>query len=1017
MPLRQLHPDPQADVAEATPPTVDLVAVHGLNPRNKDKKEHAWDTWRSPPGPKGHLWLRDSLPKTLPDSRIFLYEYNATVVYGNDRTTFLDKANDLLEAIRIERDDAKSRPIIFLGHSMGGLLIKQALINAHNHADPKYKSIKEATSGLVFFATPHNGGDQMLVTLGGLAAKMARSLGFQKGENLVKVLESGNMFSDIMSEHFRHQLLAYDIVSFWGASDNIVPREGARLRLPGDHEKIVTLEADHSGVCKFGGSETDQDNLKLVRANLKDLHQKALRKCDLKTDRDASSALPDKQRPSSHYISLARNQRFSGRAAILSDLKQRFFVRKECQKLAVFGLGGVGKTQVALQFAYWVKDNKPDYSVFWVPVVSKASFDQAYAELAYRLSIPIEEEQDPKESVRRYLSLESTGKWLLIIDNADNSELLFGSFDEPGGINGYLPQSNNGLILFTTRSREVAISAAGSDVIDLHEMNLEEATTFLGKTLTNKKLSEDETMVNELLQELTYLPLAITQAAAYLNRNQMTIEKYLALLRSTEQGMVSLMSREFQDNTRYPGSQNAVATTWLVSFDEIRKSDPPAAYILSFISYIEPKAIPQSLLPQRWSDEEMEYAIGTLLGYAFLVRQEEGDMFDMHRLVHISIRVWLQGQQRTTQPDNLAKDESPHQTNPLIVETLQHIVLVFPNHHEENRKLWRQYLPHALRILERSSELEIDERYELFYSIGRCLYKDRRFTEAAKAFEETYTWRKEHAYHDTNDQMTLEDWLAGAYQNTGRNKQAIEIFERIAIRRKTLPENNQDRLLSEWQLATAYRDDERIKEAIEILERVVAIERRTLVEEDNNRLASERNLAIAYLNDGRIKEAIEMIERIVAIQRRTLVEEDNNRIASEHVLAMAYQDDGRIKEAIEILERVVAIEKRTLEEEDNSRLTSEYNLAWVYLENNEVQEAIARFEHVVAIWRKTMPEEDYKRLRSEHELARSYLEDGRVQEAIILLKHVVAVRAKTLTVDDSERVASQDLLAEARRML
>lgn len=104
---------------------------------------------------------------------------------------------------------------------MGGLLIKQALINAHNSPDPHYKSIKEATSGLIFFATPHNGGDQMLVTLGGLAAKMAKSLGFRKGDNLVKVLESGNMFSDIMSEHFRHQLLAYDIVSFWGASDDV----------------------------------------------------------------------------------------------------------------------------------------------------------------------------------------------------------------------------------------------------------------------------------------------------------------------------------------------------------------------------------------------------------------------------------------------------------------------------------------------------------------------------------------------------------------------------------------------------------------------------------------------------------------------------------------------------------------------------------------------------------------------------------------------------------------------------
>jgi hypothetical protein len=78
-------------------------------------------------------------------------------VYGKNRGTFNSKANELLEAIRIERAEVESRPILLLGYSISGLLIKQALINAHNN--PKYTSIKDATTGLAFFATPHNGGD------------------------------------------------------------------------------------------------------------------------------------------------------------------------------------------------------------------------------------------------------------------------------------------------------------------------------------------------------------------------------------------------------------------------------------------------------------------------------------------------------------------------------------------------------------------------------------------------------------------------------------------------------------------------------------------------------------------------------------------------------------------------------------------------------------------------------------------------------------------------------------------
>jgi hypothetical protein len=196
-----------------------IVAVHGLNPRSKNDADHARDTWRTPPGSEGRLWLREDLPRHVPDSRIFLYQYNATAVYGKDRDTFVGKANELLEAIRIERDKAESRPIIFLCHSMGGLLVKQALINAHSN--PKYTPIKVATSGLAFFATPHNGGDWKAVKLGTLASRIATTAGFQQGDDIMEVLKSGSMFSNIMQEHWRHRLLEYDIVSFWGALDNV----------------------------------------------------------------------------------------------------------------------------------------------------------------------------------------------------------------------------------------------------------------------------------------------------------------------------------------------------------------------------------------------------------------------------------------------------------------------------------------------------------------------------------------------------------------------------------------------------------------------------------------------------------------------------------------------------------------------------------------------------------------------------------------------------------------------------
>jgi triacylglycerol esterase/lipase EstA (alpha/beta hydrolase family) len=140
-------------------------------------------------------------------------------VYGKDRDTFIGKAYELLEAIRIEREEVDSSPILLLGHSMGGLLIKQALINAHNN--PMYASIKDATKGLAFFATPHNGGDQTLVSLGGVASKIATTIGFKKGGDVVETLKKGSIFSEILQDLWRQQLLHYDIVSFWGAFDKV----------------------------------------------------------------------------------------------------------------------------------------------------------------------------------------------------------------------------------------------------------------------------------------------------------------------------------------------------------------------------------------------------------------------------------------------------------------------------------------------------------------------------------------------------------------------------------------------------------------------------------------------------------------------------------------------------------------------------------------------------------------------------------------------------------------------------
>ncbi|KAI2626550.1 hypothetical protein GGR54DRAFT_591476 [Hypoxylon sp. NC1633] len=964
------------------------------------------------------FWPRDYLAEDISEARIWTYGYNADVIgdvfQANNQNSISQHGEDL--KVKIEREIEGHKPIIFVTHSLGGIIAKDAIRRSD--------ICQSRTKLVVFLGTPHQGSDY---AGWGIIASYLASLALQDSNKYIlrSLKNNGEVLDNIQTEFRRivyknginvHSFYeARPISGIKGFHGKVVGDSSSKVGLP--DETVESIDANHMQMARCSDKEDPQ--YRAIMGVLKKFFRDSLHCGDqsgvcglnpVQSEADtgaASGKTRESQnksiRKSCYSIPFPRNSRFSGRDAILNEIRERLFIQKECQRLAVVGLGGVGKTQVALELAYRLKDSQPEYSIFWVPALSDGSFEQAYTEIARRLEIRIDNpDQDPKEAVRQYLESETAGKWLLIVDNADDTNILFGSSDESNGMDEYLPRSNNGMTLFTTRSREVAVSVAVNDVIVLQEMDLQEATSFFEKMLIQKQLLQDSVMANNLLEKLTYLPLAISQAAAYLNVNQISLEKYLDLLQGTEQDMVSLLSREFRDNTRYRDTQNAVASTWLVSFDQIRRSNTVAADLLSFVSCIEYKAIPQSILPEPPSNEELENAIGVLCGYAFFVRRGNDDIFDMHRLVHLAVRVWLQKRDAVTQTKASA---------------IQHLALIFPWNDQENRALCREYLPHTLCALRGSEDFQSDERSDLFYRVGACLNEDRRFKEAVEFLEKTYHWRKHRLSEEDPDRVASEFGLARAYLDNRQVKEAIKIFKHVvATCKKTLAEEDHSRLASEHELGRAYLNNQQIKEAIKILEHVVAIHKKTLAEEDLDRVASEHMLASAYLDNRQIKEATKIFEHVVAIRKKTLAEGDYSRLVSEHELARAYLDNQQIKEAIKIFEHVVAIRKKTLAEEDHSRLASEHELASAYLNDRQIKEAIKILEHVVAIRKKTLAEEDCYRLSSEHELARAYLDNRQIKEAIKIFKHVVVVE-KSLDMSNEDRLVSQNLLEEALEML
>ncbi|KAJ4056847.1 hypothetical protein NW761_003550 [Fusarium oxysporum] len=230
---------------------------------------------------------------------------------------------------------------------------------------------------------------------------------------------------------------------------------------------------------------------------------------DSSNQSQTARAVDERQMQPAFLVLFLKNDLFVGRDDILERLQGLLF-QEGRRKVALVGLGGIGKTQIALQLAYWIQKNKQDYSVFWVPALSRASFEQACMEIIDACGIPAADSDNAIESVREYLSSRRAGKWLLVVDNADDANIVMGSPGAESGIYQSLPKSDEGRILFTTRYRKVAVSVAGRNVLEVPVMSREDARSYFKQALIQKMSLSDKQVIDHLLALLIYLLLAIT---------------------------------------------------------------------------------------------------------------------------------------------------------------------------------------------------------------------------------------------------------------------------------------------------------------------------------------------------------------------------------------------------------------------------------------------------------------------------------------------------------------------------
>ncbi|KFA55131.1 hypothetical protein S40293_08680 [Stachybotrys chartarum IBT 40293] len=689
---------------------------------------------------------------------------------------------------------------------------------------------------------------------------------------------------------------------------------------------------------------------------------------------------PSRPKKIIHSLPL-QNRDFVGRESHLKQLEDILFV-DDRQSTSLVGLGGIGKTQIALELAHRVKKSRQDYSVIWLPAISLAAFEAACAKLGKECGITSASQDDAKETLRTYLDSAEAGKWFVVVDNADEAATLFDS-EGKSGIWNFLPKTENGRILVTTRLVSVAMEATGPKPLLLDELDLGEAKRLLSKVLLNEKQLEDERMVASFVEKLAYFPLALCQAAAYMNQNSITMARYLQLCTDTDGSLVDLLGSALSSGVHFSDSQRAVATTWIISFEQIVAADTRAADLLKFIAWIEPKAIPFTILPGSEEERQMTEAIGVICNYGFLRPSEDGQLYDMHSLVHLALSEWHRRNDETG-------DGGQQVSGKWVAE---HMVYIMVRQILDGR-IWdsRQCLPHVLQVLELTGTSTDDWHAALEGAVGLACSWTGRYAEALEHWERCAELRRANLAEDDGRLLWTLDRLALGYLSINDCEKGLALCKEVAaVQERTKPEHDWGRLHTQVILAQAYGLNGRTQESIALLEQIHSIHQTHHPRNHRNGMTIAINMAQKYREDAQYAKALHFSELAMGLaHKQRLQAHDPVMIQIQTHLASVYRMSGHPVRAIEILQQLL----KTVESSakypghDDSVLDAQMELACSFRKNNQLQESVALMEHVARVAAQSLPANDLKRLAYECELVTAYIDCNRLEGAIEHLQRI-----------------------------
>ncbi|KAK0622530.1 P-loop containing nucleoside triphosphate hydrolase protein, partial [Immersiella caudata] len=535
------------------------------------------------------------------------------------------------------------------------------------------------------------------------------------------------------------------------------------------------------------------------------------------------------------------NPDFVGRGEILRKLKAQLSPAHRSHasatspsKACLYGLGGIGKTQIAIAYVFWAKQTYPGISVFWVHASNPERFCQSYALIAEECQIPGFQEpgSDVLALVKTWLE-RTKGKWLMVIDSADDMEMFFGRGSQSGSSSTaapgsgtrdeqhalYIPECRNGVVLVATRNMQVGSRlTAGKHLFEVKKMDGNETEQLIRAGLDGLYFTAVDS--ETLSSRLEHLPLAIVQACSYIRENAISITAYLQLLDDGSQTQIEMLTKEFETFGRDSSAPRSVAETWMLSFQQVKRQNPLGGQLLALMSSLDRQAIPLEFLSSSWQDSitsELQKALGILKAFSFVSEDKPGK-FSIHRLLQLITQKCLQSEGRFEQVVDAALG---------TVFSVYYSKVQGPERWaQEGPEDWAvqgSLIPHVMAVLKHVGSHSEDmalTRAALLLHAGRFVGRQSRWKCAGELLLEARQLCELHLGEMHPTTLLVLAALVEAHKSQGRSKEAEEVGKRLpALLTLETPGGEEDPCLLPFvaPLASTYASQGKLKEAEELL--------------------------------------------------------------------------------------------------------------------------------------------------------------------------------------------------------